>query len=162
MSNAPYRLENYRNKVPMLTFPVKIDLGAGAYPLGQGFLRMDQDACGGATDIVWDVTNGIPLPDCSVSDLYTSHFLEHLVPTDFHFVLQEIWRVCANRANLTIRVPHGDTPEGKLPCHYHLLTEDHMRGINIWFPHDTGSYIDLKEVRREGIHLIGCFVINKA
>lgn len=160
MSSSIYRMNTYCNRIPKWTFPVKIDLGAGQYPVGNGFLRVDFDANG--ADLCWDLTTGIPLPNDSVSDLYTSHFLEHLIPTDYHYMLQEMYRVCQSGATVTIRVPHGDTPEGKLPCHYNLFTEDHMRAIAKWFPPENGSYWDLRRLDREGIHLIAVFVIVKA
>lgn len=160
-----YKFDLYRNKLPLLQFPIKLDVGAGAYPQ-PGFVRLDNDPCGGATDIVWNICNGIPLPDSSVSELYTSHFLEHLVPTDVHVVLQEMWRVCINGAKVTIKLPHGDTPEGRLPCHYSYWTEHNMRAIHQWFPHEghpqyNGNYYDLQKVYRVEYHLIGEFLIVK-
>lgn len=151
-----YRMENYRNRIPFLNFPVKIDLGAGQYPK-EGFLRLDFDP--NNTDIIWDITQGIPLPDNSVSELYSSHFLEHLTPTDFHYVLQEISRVCQPNAPVTLKVPHGDTPQGHLPCHYMRITEATMEGIGLWFPEE--SKIELQSIRREEYHLIGEFIIRK-
>lgn len=156
-----------RNKVPHFTFPIRLDLGAGAYPQ-PGFVRLDFDPCGGATDIVWDVGDaGIPLPDSSVSELYTSHFLEHLIPTDLHVVLQECWRVCVNGATFTIKVPHGDTWAGRLPCHYAYWNEAAMQAINEWFPHKghpqyNGNFFDVQRIwREEPYHLCGQFLIVK-
>lgn len=161
-----YRFDGYRNKLPVLQFPIKLDLGAGAYPR-PGFVRCDHDPCGGATDIVWDVIGGIPLPDSSVSELYTSHFLEHLIPTDLHVVLQEMWRVCTNGATVTIKVPHGDTWAGRLPCHYAYWNEAAMQAINEWFPHEghpqyNGNYFDVKRIwREEPYHLLALYDIVK-
>lgn len=161
-----YPMDSYRNQVPMLSFPIRLDVGAGAYPK-EGFVRLDFDPCGGATDIVWDIAVcGIPLPNGSVSELHTSHFLEHLLPTDAHFVLQEMWRVCAHDAAVTIRLPHADTPEGKLPCHYSQWNEDSMRAIGQWFPlpgHPdyNGNYWNMTNVWREGYHLWATYKIVK-
>ena len=159
-----YRMEGYNNRVPMFTFPIKLDLGAGQYPQ-PGHVRIDRDP--NSTDIIWDITQGIPLPDGSVCELYTSHFLEHLTPTDLHYVLQEMWRVCANGAKVTIKVPHGDTWAGKLPCHYNFWTEASMQAINEWFPHQghpqyNGNYYDVKRIwREEPCHLIAEYGIVK-
>lgn len=159
-------METYRNRVPILRdLPIRLDLGAGAYPQ-PGFVRMDQDPCGGATDIVWNMLHGIPLPDWSVIELYTSHCLEHFAPTDVHYILQEMWRVCAPNAKVTIKLPHGDTPEGHLPCHYMRWTEDTMRAIGQWFPppghsEHNGNWWNLERIRRESYHLIGEFTIIK-
>jgi predicted SAM-dependent methyltransferase len=158
-----YKMDSYCNHVPMLQFPIRLDLGAGQYPQ-PGFVRMDMDPLN--VDIRWDVTNGIPLPNGSVSELYTSHFLEHLLPTDLHYVLQEMWRVCTDGAKVTIKVPHGDTPEGRLPCHYNFWNEDAMQAVHNWFPHEghpsyNGNYWDVQRVWRDGIHLIGEFLVRK-
>lgn len=153
-----YPMDTYRNRVPMLQYPIRVDLGAGQYPQPD-FVRVDFDPVG--ADICWDIKNGIPLPDRSVSELYTSHFLEHLTPIHYHYVLQEMFRVCQDGAKVTIKLPHGDTPEGKLPCHYNRFVEDDMHAINIWFPHEQGTYWDLQEVSRDGIHVIGVFLLVK-
>jgi hypothetical protein len=160
-----YKMNSYRNRIPNLgTYSdLKIDLGSGRYPK-EGFIRMDFDPEG--TDIIWDITNGIPLPDGSVGELFTSHFLEHLNMTDLHYVLMEMFRVCQNGATIEIKVPHGDTPEGHLPGHYSRLTEATMKALHQWFPHPgsahaSNSYWDLQEIRREDYHLIGIFKIIK-
>lgn len=160
-------MENYRNRVPIFKdLPIRLDLGAGNYPQ-PGFVRMDQDPCNGATDIVWDITNGIPLPDYSVSELYTSHCLEHFTATDVHFILQEIWRVCAPGAKLTIKVPHGNHWTGHLPCHYFRWTEETMQAIHEWFPHRghpdfNGNYFDVQRIwREEPYHLLAEYTIIK-
>lgn len=159
-------METYRNRVPIFRdLPIRLDLGAGAYPR-PGFVRMDQDPCNGETDIVWNMLNGIPLPDWSVSELYTSHCLEHFTLTDVHFILQEIWRVAAPNAKITIKLPHADTPEGRLPCHYSRWNEDSMRAIGQWFPppghsEHNGNWWNFERVWREGYHLIGQFTICK-
>lgn len=150
-------METYLNNIPMLNFPIKLDLGAGQYPK-EGFTRMDKDPNG--TDIIWDITQGIPLPNNSVEELFTSHFLEHMTPTDFHYVLMEIWRVCTNGAKVTIKVPHGNTPEGHLPCHYNRITEETMKAIGQWFGKEESRW-ELLDVRREEYHLIGEFQIVK-
>ena len=156
-------MDGYKNRVPFFNFPIKIDLGSGGYPKGDGFVTVDFD---GNSEISWDLKRGIPLPDGSVSELFTSHFLEHLNMTDLHYVLMEIFRVCQNGAKVEIKVPHGDTPEGHLPGHYSRITEATMQALHQWFPHPgsahgTNSYWDLQEIIREDYHLIGKFVITK-
>lgn len=149
-------MNSYKNKIPRLGDNLKIDLGAGDYPK-EGFITIDFD---GKADIVWDCRDGIPLPDGSVSELYTSHFLEHFEPTDFHYILMEMWRVCANGALVEIKVPHGDTPQGHLPCHYKRITEDTMHAIHNWFPEENNRY-ELQSIERQEYHLIGKFIIRK-
>ena len=153
-----YKMDSYRNRIPMYNFPIRLDLGAGQYPK-EGFVRMDFDSRG--TDIIWDVKDGIPLPDNSVSELYTSHFLEHFMPTDQHYILQEIWRVTAPGGKVEIRLPYGDLPQGHLPCHYSFMTEAWFEAINIWFPHEEGNYWNLESITRVDIHITGIYTIVK-
>jgi hypothetical protein len=161
-----YKMDSYRNSVPALTWPIKLDVGAGAYPK-EGFVRLDFDPCNGATDIVWDIAAcGIPLPNGSVSELYSSHFIEHLTPVDAHFVLQECWRVCADGATVTIKVPHSDTTEARLPCHYSFWNEAAMEAIGQWLqlPDDQASanYWDVQRIwREEPYHLCAEYRIVK-
>ena len=149
-------MDSYRNKVPFLTPPLKVDLGAGQYPK-EGYIRADFDPDG--SDICWDFTQGIPLPNDSVNDLYTSHFLEHFTETDAHYIMMEIFRVCMNGAKLEIRVPHANTPQGKLPCHYRLIDEDRLTGIALWFSDGVG--FKLEKMWRDGIHLSAIYTILK-
>ena len=153
------------NRVTIREFPLKLDLGCGQYKLN-GYHGMDWADYG--QEIKWDATQGIPLPDSSVCDLYTSHFLEHLNWEQFYFVMAEILRVCQNGAKLTIRVPHGDTIEGHLTCHYIRITEDTLKGIERnwtpweqWSQSEKHSNFEITSIRREEYHLIGEFIVRK-
>lgn len=158
-------VKHLTNRVNIPEFPMKLDLGCGQY-LKEGFQGMDWADYGQA--IVWDAKNGIPLPDNSVIELFTSHFLEHLEPTEYHFVLHEMWRVTQNGGKITIKVPHGDTWQGCLPCHYNRLTEKHFHAIDNWLRDplkqydDNTNYIQLLEIYRVEYHLIGEFLVHKA
>lgn len=160
-----YRMNSYRNHIPHLQFPIKLDLGAGAFPK-EGFVRLDFDPCNGQTDIVWDVTGGIPLPDGSVCELFSSHFLEHLVETDAHLVLQDVFRICTPGAAVTIKLPHGATVEGHLPCHYSRWTEETLRAVAQWFPNPghpeyNGNFFKLEKLWRESYHIIATYTVIK-
>jgi hypothetical protein len=158
-------VKHLTNRVNIPEFPMKLDLGCGQF-LKEGFQGMDWADYGQA--IVWDAKNGFPLPDNSVCELYTSHFLEHLEPTEYHFVLHEIWRVCQNGAKITIKVPHGDTWQGCLPCHYNRITEMHFYAIDNWLRDplkeytDNTNYIQVEKVFKIEYHLIGEFIVHKA
>ena len=157
-------LRDLPNRVIVREFPMKLDLGCGEY-LKDGYRGMDWNEYG--QDIKWNIKNGIPLPDNSVCDLYTSHFLEHLNWEDFYNTIAEILRVCQNGAKLTIKVPHGDTIEGHLTCHYIRITEMTLKAIARNWPWDKvndpnyKSPFELLKVWREEYHLIGEFKINK-
>ncbi len=161
-------MDAYKNRVPVLQFPIRLDLGAGNYPRQEpDWIRMDADPCNGATHIIWDAKKGIPLPDGCVRELYTSHFLEHLAPVDLHFVLMECFRVCAHTAKAMIRVPHGNSAAGRLVCHYSFFTEETMQAIGDWLkepgkPDYTGDCWDVQRIWTEPpYHLCAEYVILK-
>lgn len=59
-----------------------------------------------ATDIVRDLTRGLPYADDSVDEILCDNVLEHIgPPEDFIFVMNEIYRVLKPGATATIIVP---------------------------------------------------------
>ncbi len=82
---------------------VRLDLGCGLSK-EPGFTGLDRLALSGV-DIVCDLDReAIPLPDDSVVEVHTRHFLEHAA--DLLAVMQEIWRVCRDGARVRIAVPY--------------------------------------------------------
>lgn len=86
--------------------PIKLDLGCGAYKK-DGFTGLDRLDFG--QEIIFDVRNCIPLPDDSVTEIYSSHFFEHLTYSELEPLAEELKRVMTNDCVLTIRVPHKNT-----------------------------------------------------
>lgn len=73
-------------------------------------------------DIVYDLTKGIPLPDNSVNEVYSAHFLEHL--EDTVAIMKEIYRVCVPGALVRIKVPYFKSIGAfKDPTHKSFFTE---------------------------------------
>jgi SAM-dependent methyltransferase len=61
-----------------------------------------------ASDIVRDITRGLPFVDSSVAEIYCDNALEHIGPNDdFVFVLNEFYRVLKPGGTATIIVPYG-------------------------------------------------------
>lgn len=86
---------------------MKIELGGGSNPKGQGYLNFDQLDCADQQIDLDKIGNGLsrlPLEDGSVASVYSSHCIEHL--TEFIGVFHEIARVCAVGADVEIRLPH--------------------------------------------------------
>lgn len=88
-----------------------LDLGSGAYRK-RGYVGVDNKEAflyqGGKEEdwkyvIQWDLNLGIPFPDNSITDIYCSHFIEH-VKSPIHF-LYEMLRVCKNNSHVEIFVP---------------------------------------------------------
>lgn len=78
-----------------------------------------------------DLNSGIPFPDHSVSEIYTSHFLEHV--DNFITMMQEIHRVSKPNALVKIKVPYFKSIGAfKDPTHNHFFTE---QTFNYFDPH---------------------------
>lgn len=148
-------------RIPILDFPVKIDIGCGQFPHpDKSFVGIDYLDYG--QKIVWDITKGIPLPDNSCEYIYTSHCMEHLTPDQYHAVINDIARIAMNNCVFEFIVPHGNTDEGRYHCHYILFDEGHMRALDKGWPKDGNiTFNILEQPRQEGIHLKCKFVINK-
>lgn len=80
----------------------KVDIGGGINPY-PGYLTVDLRS---EADFVYDLNNGIPLPDNSVGVLNASHILEHLY--DKTKIMSEIHRVLAPGGWAFIEVPSTD------------------------------------------------------
>jgi hypothetical protein len=84
---------------------MKVDLGCGASKTA-GFVGLDRFPLAGV-DVVCDLDRGIPLADDSVDYLLASHSLEHIA--NLPAMIQEIFRVCRDRAIVTIISPYYAT-----------------------------------------------------
>ena len=87
--------------------PVKIDLGCGPNKK-EGYLGIDILPLPGVDHVV-NLEEGLTfLPDNSVDEFYTSHFLEHV--ENFSLVMHEIHRTAKNGAIVKVIVPHHSNP----------------------------------------------------
>lgn len=121
---------------------IKLELGGGSKPRA-GFVNVD--LCHGA-DIQFDLEAlrrfrpeqgklgcpdvyekiTLPIADDSVSEVYTSHCLEHVQNLDG--VLWELSRVCHNGATIEIHVPHYLHPDAMCPAHKHTIGVNTVKG----------------------------------
>lgn len=114
-----------------------------------GYIGIDMRDCG--QEILWDVTHGIPLPDESVSKIYTSHFLEHIRDEDVPEVIFEMLRISKPGADVEIRVPHSNTLEAKYVTHFSMWDETRIKGIIRSLPPKPNFKII--EMEKKGIEL---------
>jgi predicted SAM-dependent methyltransferase len=95
----------------------RIDLGGGEFPK-EGFVNIDKytknpiNGHSYTPDIQHDLNEGIPFPDNFIDEIYTSHFIEHVVNPVF--LMDEIWRVCKNGSKVQIICPVHDMVPGHL------------------------------------------------
>jgi SAM-dependent methyltransferase len=117
---------------------IKINLGGGRTKM-DGFVNIDVLDFP-EVDIVHDLNKGIPLEDNSVSEVYSSHTLEHL--DDIVSIVKEMYRVCEDGAKITIKVPYFKSIGAfKDPTHKQFFTDktfDYFDKANI----ENGSLPD--------------------
>ncbi|MER3419541.1 MAG: hypothetical protein C4290_03020 [Chloroflexota bacterium] len=107
---------------------VRLDIGCGRSKF-KGTLGVDLVPLPGV-DVVADLTRGLPFRDSSVSEIYTSHTLEHV--ENLPAVMEELWRVCKPNALVHIWVPHASCP------FVTWIDPTHKRGMTI----ETFSYFN--------------------
>lgn len=56
-------------------------------------------------DICWDLMKGLPFPDNSVQQIYSSHVLEHFSYSDITNLLKECLRVLTSNGTLSVCIP---------------------------------------------------------
>lgn len=110
---------------------MKIELGGGIRSRGDGFVSYDIDES--VADVFCDLREGIPLDDDTVDELYSSHFLEHMVEP-YWFLDKEVCRVCKLGAKVEIRVPHTLSDGAMVWDHKHVFSEMQVYNMDIPFP----------------------------
>ena len=81
----------FKRKLPKIDFNKEININIGCGPRNEiGFIGLDMRDCG--QEIIWDAREGIPLPDNTVTKIWTSHFLEHLTDQENKDFFRECYR----------------------------------------------------------------------
>ena len=101
----------------------EILLELGARKRRDGWITIDTEE----SDIIWDLRNGIPFPDESVSQLYSSHFFEHLSFKQGQRFLDECLRVLRPGGKFSICVPNA-----------RIYIEAYLRNVDL----DTNTFFD--------------------
>lgn len=85
--------------------PIRIELGAGQERQLEGWTTVD---ISGDCDLILDLRNPLPFPDESVSEIYSSHVLEHfLYPYQMAGILNECYRVLKKGGIFSVCVPNA-------------------------------------------------------
>jgi predicted SAM-dependent methyltransferase len=101
----------------------KLEIGCGERKQ-KGFVGIDLRDCG--QEIVWDVREGIPLPDGSVDEIISSHTIEHFSDDEVREVFKEIYRVLKNGGTTYHILPHVDDPRAYYFDHKTFWNEDRI------------------------------------
>ena len=84
--------------------PIKLELGSGGKRGLNGWTTLDLvEGC----DLYCNLAKGIPFPDNSVAEIYSSHFFEHLTFRETQGMLDECVRVMAPNGKFSICVPNA-------------------------------------------------------
>lgn len=141
------------NAIRLTINPIEmLNLGCGDQKHGVGIDILDA-----GQEIVWDLRKGIPLPDRSVKEFHTSHFLEHLTREDLYPLFDEIRRVAIPGAKMTIIVPHSDSDERDFLGHLSYWDEQRLRGIVL----GLHGAIELVSTSRRGLELNAVLIIKE-
>lgn len=134
-------------RVPELKFPIKLDIGCGEKRHSIDGKRKTNEFTGidivdYGQDIVWDIEDGLPLPDNSCEEIHCSHVLEHL--EDTVAIVNEMWRVLKPDGEAHIIVPSIDHEAAYMPVHIRYFDE----GTFQYFAEDRGDSDKSYETKR--------------
>jgi len=133
---------------------IKLDIGCGKFKK-EGFIGMDKREF--EQEVLWDINHGIPFPNDSVSEIYSSHFVEHLREDEIKNFVLEMMRVCKNDAKIQLICPHADAEEAYYICHYTRWNKQRIEGICSEFR----KTLNLIDTSIDGINFIMNLIIKK-
>ncbi len=84
---------------------MKLDIGCGPNKK-EGFVGVDQYPFPGVDHVVKVGSERLPFDDGVVEEVHASHFVEHLTATERCHLMNELHRVMAPGAKMTMIVPH--------------------------------------------------------
>lgn len=95
---------------------VKLHLGSGKN-YKEGYINIDFDKNVEA-DMHIDLTKEIPFKDNMIEEIYMDNFLEHIPRDRYFWFMDELYRICKDKAIIKIYVPHfGGVYATKHPNH---------------------------------------------
>jgi len=84
---------------------LKLNIGCGQKKL-EGYINVDAEPLIGpevVCNIGWDTW---PFDDGSVDEVVAEHILEHLTTPELFHCMKEMYRVCKDKAQVKVRLPH--------------------------------------------------------
>ena len=119
-----------RKKLSQFDFPIKINLGCGPKSI-EGYIGLDMKNSG--QEIVWDIMHGIPLPDNSVTEFVSHHFIEHFTFPELALIFEEIWRTGIDKCKIYSYVPCKSSERAYRPPHKSFWDSKVVRGYFVGF-----------------------------
>jgi predicted SAM-dependent methyltransferase len=97
--------------------PLYLNLGGAEFrhpaPGYEGYISVDTDPPPGEWSVKHDLTEPIPLPDCSVTRIHTEDFLEHITEAQIRTLLAECHRLLVPGGMMRIGVPDYNNPKDR-------------------------------------------------
>ena len=117
---------------------IRLDIGAGTTHRQDGWLTLDNN---GICDLWWDLADGIPFPDDSVDEIYSSHVFEHIPPASLVVLLRDCYRSLVPGGSISVSVPNARLFLDAYSQKRFFLDQENQRCWKKgWF--ETGSLID--------------------
>jgi len=146
-------------KLPQLKGKINLDIGCGEKKQ-PGYIGIDVRDCG--QEIIWDVRNGIPLPDNSVDSVISIHFIEHLTNDEALKLFDDVYRILKPDGTMFNVVPHADDPTAYYFDHETFWNESRITALGrvegfkfkITKNHKTARMIQIDGFLREFYELI--------
>lgn len=131
------------------TQPYIINIGCGT--------KCEEDAIGidvrdNGQEILWDVMEGVPLPNNSVREIRMYHFLEHIEYRHLDAFFRELRRVSIVGALLDIRVPQIPHPAAYATAHLSFWSENAFIGLVDSFIHSKKDNLHIFEIENISSH----------
>lgn len=138
-SNVSRRIPFQRKFHNPFTPPYKVNIGGGNVQHQQtrdkehGYLVID--ILDEGQDVIWDIEEGIPLPDNSCSQIYCSHVVEHV--DDMIGLMNEFWRILQSDGVLYVVCPHITSDKAYILTHIRRLNEQTFQMFDYKFQTET-------------------------
>jgi len=103
-----------------------LNIGCGKLVL-KGFTGVD--IIDNGQDMVWDVRDGLPFPDYSLSKICSCHFVEHLTDDETIELFKDIYRVLKIRGSTFHRCPHQQHPTAYYCGHKSFWNKERIEAL---------------------------------
>lgn len=92
------------NKYSKKNTELKVEIGSGPKKGSNGWITLDLNP---KADILWDLSNGLPFNNNSVSFIYSSHVMEHFSYKELHKLIEECYRILRPNGIFSACVPNA-------------------------------------------------------
>lgn len=105
---------------------IKLEIGSGPRKGVKGWTTLDLSD---GSDLNWDLTVGLPFPDSTLAEIYTSHTLEHFSRDQIVKLLQECYRCLQNNGSIRVCVP-----DASIYINAYTESPDKFKPIDVFEP----------------------------